>query len=196
MKLGENIYKYRIRDGFSQGDLADALEVSRQSVSKWENSSATPELDKLIKMSNLFNISLDELVYGESHGNDASAASKEVPLARFYMPVRMWVGAAMLLFGMISFLLSLFWGEHLRFGEEIGELVSLCIVLLSIALLGTYKQGVLAGCAMIYMLYSITCVLLNVRDAANNFFIFISGFVILIWFIVQGLRLSGEKAPK
>lgn len=46
----------------SQGDLAEALDVSRQSVSKWENNSAVPELDKLIRMSELFSVTLDELV--------------------------------------------------------------------------------------------------------------------------------------
>ena len=193
MKLGENIYKYRTRQGLSQGDLADAMEVSRQSVSKWENCSATPELDKLIKMGKLFGISLDELVYGETQNNALSETPNLTASTHFYMPVRMWVGAAMLLFGMIFFLLSIFWGDHLRFGEEIGELVSLCIVLLSITLLATYKPSVLAGCAVIYMLYSITCVLLNVRDMANNFFMFVSGFVILIWFVVLGLHHNGAK---
>ncbi len=65
MNLGENIYRCRSQRNMSQGDLADALEVSRQSVSKWENNSAVPELDKLMKMARLFGITLDELVSGE-----------------------------------------------------------------------------------------------------------------------------------
>ncbi len=65
MNLGENIYKYRTGKNMSQGDLADALEVSRQSVSKWENNSAVPELEKLMKMAQIFGITLDELVSGE-----------------------------------------------------------------------------------------------------------------------------------
>ena len=66
MNLGESIYKFRTAQNMSQGDLADALEVSRQSVSKWENNSAVPELEKLIKMAGVFGISLDELVSGEA----------------------------------------------------------------------------------------------------------------------------------
>ncbi len=66
MSLGENIYRLRTAKNMSQGDLADALDVSRQSVSKWENNSAVPELDKLIKMGGIFGISLDELVGKES----------------------------------------------------------------------------------------------------------------------------------
>lgn len=65
MNLGENIYRLRSEHNMSQGDLADALEVSRQSVSKWENNSAVPELDKLVKMAHIFGITLDEMVTGQ-----------------------------------------------------------------------------------------------------------------------------------
>ena len=62
MELNQRIYELRTQKGMSQGDLAEALEVSRQSISKWETGSSVPELDKLIKLSQLFGISLDELV--------------------------------------------------------------------------------------------------------------------------------------
>ena len=66
MSLSENIYRLRTEKNMSQLDLAEALEVSRQSVSKWETGTAVPELDKLVKMAKLFEISLDELVSGEA----------------------------------------------------------------------------------------------------------------------------------
>ena len=66
MNLGESIYRLRTERNMSQGDLADALDVSRQSVSKWENNMAVPDLDKLVKMSELFGITLDELVTGRA----------------------------------------------------------------------------------------------------------------------------------
>ena len=62
MTLGERIYKLRTEKEMSQGDLADALEVSRQSISKWETNGSVPELDKLVKLSEIFGVSLDELV--------------------------------------------------------------------------------------------------------------------------------------
>lgn len=65
MNLGENIYRLRSSRKLSQDALAEALEVSRQSVSKWENNMAVPDLDKLIKMRDLFGITLDELVAEE-----------------------------------------------------------------------------------------------------------------------------------
>ncbi|MBR5247439.1 MAG: helix-turn-helix transcriptional regulator [Lachnospiraceae bacterium] len=65
MRLGETIYKLRTEKNLSQGDLAQMLDVSRQSISKWENNSAVPDLEKIIKLSEIFKVSLDELVKGE-----------------------------------------------------------------------------------------------------------------------------------
>ena len=62
MNLAEKIYELRTMQNLSQGDLADLLEVSRQSVSKWETGSSVPDLDKLIKLSEVFHVTLDELV--------------------------------------------------------------------------------------------------------------------------------------
>ena len=75
MTLGENIVRLRTQKNWSQGDLADALDISRQSVSKWETDASIPELDKLLKLSELFGVTLDELVRGE----DAPKAETAVP---------------------------------------------------------------------------------------------------------------------
>lgn len=72
MSLGETIYKLRTEKQLSQGDLADMLEVSRQSISKWENNSAIPELDKIVKLSEIFDVSLDMLVKGVEKGNSSA----------------------------------------------------------------------------------------------------------------------------
>lgn len=66
MTLGENIARLRAEKRLSQGDLADALGVSRQSVSKWETDASVPELDKLVRLSELFGVTLDRLVKGEA----------------------------------------------------------------------------------------------------------------------------------
>ncbi len=76
MTLGESITRLRTEKGWSQGDLADALDVSRQSISKWETDSSVPELDKLLKLSDLFGVTLDTLVRGES-GERETAASED-----------------------------------------------------------------------------------------------------------------------
>lgn len=76
MNLGETIYNLRTRHRMSQEDLADALGVSRQSVSKWENGNSVPELDKLVKICNLFSISLDELVRDQPPASPAPQEKK------------------------------------------------------------------------------------------------------------------------
>ena len=70
MKLCEKIYTLRTEKKLSQGDLAELLDVSRQSVSKWETGASIPDLDKLIKMSDLFGVSLDALVREEMPKNE------------------------------------------------------------------------------------------------------------------------------
>ncbi len=105
MNFGERIYELRSSAGLSQGELADRLDVSRQAVSKWENNSAVPELDKLLKMSELFEISLDGLVKGENEvikTTDAENIPAAAPvITRQPLPARKI--AAFVLFGMAFF---------------------------------------------------------------------------------------------
>ncbi|MBR3694047.1 MAG: helix-turn-helix transcriptional regulator [Erysipelotrichales bacterium] len=67
MSLGETIYTMRQAKNLSQEDLAVMLNVSRQSVSKWENNSAVPDLEKIVKLSEIFEVSLDQLVKGKEY---------------------------------------------------------------------------------------------------------------------------------
>lgn len=62
MTLGMKIARLRSENHMSQGDLAEKLNVSRQSVSKWETDASVPDLGKLIALSDLFGVSIDELV--------------------------------------------------------------------------------------------------------------------------------------
>lgn len=62
MKLHEKIYALRKQQGMTQNDLAEKLGVSRQAVSRWEMGTAVPDVDNLIAMSELFSVSLDELL--------------------------------------------------------------------------------------------------------------------------------------
>ena len=62
MTFGEKLSRLRKENNYTQEQLADILEVSRQSVSKWESDIAYPETDKLIRMSKLFDCSMDYLL--------------------------------------------------------------------------------------------------------------------------------------
>lgn len=65
MTIGKKITWLRQKNGISQEELADRLEVSRQSVSKWEMDAAYPRIDKLIQMCTVFGVSTDELLKEE-----------------------------------------------------------------------------------------------------------------------------------
>ena len=62
MEFHNKLYNLRQQKGLSQEELANRLNVSRQTISKWEVGDSTPEMEKLIAISDLFGISLDELV--------------------------------------------------------------------------------------------------------------------------------------
>lgn len=62
MKFSEKLYKLRTDAGYSQEDLANRLEVSRQAVSKWEMGVALPETNKLVDIAKFFGVSIDYLL--------------------------------------------------------------------------------------------------------------------------------------
>ncbi|SEQ48907.1 helix-turn-helix transcriptional regulator [Piscibacillus halophilus] len=68
-KIATNIRYFRELNDWTQLQLAKKLNVSRSNITKWENESAIPDLNTLIKISNLFSISLDQLV-GKSLSDD------------------------------------------------------------------------------------------------------------------------------
>lgn len=65
MNLGNNLITLRKRENISQEELAEKLDVSRQAVSKWESGSGYPETEKLIKICEIFNCSMDILMKGK-----------------------------------------------------------------------------------------------------------------------------------
>ncbi|MBQ8871143.1 MAG: helix-turn-helix transcriptional regulator [Clostridia bacterium] len=66
MKFNEKMIMLRKQHNLSQEKVAEKLKVARQTVSKWELGETTPEMDKLIMISELYNITLDELVKEEN----------------------------------------------------------------------------------------------------------------------------------
>lgn len=65
MKLAEKIMKHRKKKGWSQEELAEHLNISRQSVSKWESGASVPDLDKILRLSEIFKVSTDYLLKDE-----------------------------------------------------------------------------------------------------------------------------------
>ena len=102
MTIGEKIYKLRTERNLSQGDLSEILEVSRQSVSKWENGAATPDLDKIIKLSEIFGITIDELVKSEEVSSTPEEKAPEIIIKKeSSFPPRKIIGTVLLSLSLI-----------------------------------------------------------------------------------------------
>lgn len=76
MEFHNKLYHLRKQIGLSQEELANRLHVSRQTISKWEVGESTPDMEKLIALSDLFEISLDELVMDKTPVSAGEASGK------------------------------------------------------------------------------------------------------------------------
>lgn len=77
MTFGERLMSLRRARGLSQEALGDMLDVTRQTVSKWERGDSTPELEKLVELSRIFGVSLDELAGIERTERPGDAAQAQ-----------------------------------------------------------------------------------------------------------------------
>lgn len=101
MTLGEKIYELRTQRNLSQGDLANELNVSRQSISKWENGNSTPDLEKIIKLAEIFSVSLDELIKNEEKETTLVNSSEQNPITQTNTREKK-IGKGLLIAGVIS----------------------------------------------------------------------------------------------
>ena len=62
MLLGERLRETRQKKGVSQSTVAEHLNISRQSISKWENNSSYPDLDNLVRLSEYYEVTVDDLL--------------------------------------------------------------------------------------------------------------------------------------
>lgn len=78
MELGKQIKKYRTETNLSQEELADKIFVSRQTISNWENDKNYPDIKSLVLMSEVFQVSLDNLIKG-----DLERMKKEIDIQKY-----------------------------------------------------------------------------------------------------------------
>ena len=170
MNLGETIYRLRTKAGMSQDALANALDVSRQSVSKWENNAAVPELDKLMKLSEIFGVTLDELVGREQTAPAAPAA----PPAQSPPPYRT-IGAILLGFGLLTTLLLSILGGFL-----VGVFLGTPFTIAGSIFLSNSKEPLFHAAWGIFAVYAplLYFVMLNFM----GFGLYVKALVIGVWF--------------
>ncbi|PGL69329.1 helix-turn-helix transcriptional regulator [Bacillus sp. AFS055030] len=115
------IFSKRLKDerekrGWSQNDLAEKIHVSRQTVSKWETEKNYPSIEVLIKLSDLFDITIDELLRSDDELKEKIIQdSKQLanPNLKITFDCIFIVGAILLLTKLIIFLLNKFMGADI-----------------------------------------------------------------------------------
>ncbi len=64
MSISERLHELRKQAGYSQEQVAEMLEISRQAVSKWESGQGKPEIDNIVKLTEIYNVSADYILLG------------------------------------------------------------------------------------------------------------------------------------
>ena len=77
LETANRLYELRKKHNLSQEELAEKLGVSRQAVSKWERSEASPDTDNIIALAKIYGLTLDELIYGEKEDKNEEEYGKE-----------------------------------------------------------------------------------------------------------------------
>lgn len=146
MILADKISELRRENGMSQEDLAEKLDVSRQSVSKWESGGSIPDLDKILKLSAVFGVSTDYLLKEDaaaevSAPDDGKPRLRSISLteATDYMDSvaetakKMARGVALCVLSPVILMLCLGLAEAGVFSEEVGVGIGLAVLLSMVA---------------------------------------------------------------
>ncbi len=143
MTVGEKIVKLRKEQNLTQEQFADMLKVSRQSVSKWELDSTYPDTEKLIRISKIFNCSLDYLLKDEVEQMDINiaAASEEAKENKIHAGILTYLSFPPI-FGLIVGIISLkFQSDHMKNKVQIA--LTILGMLFSLILTGLMVAGFL-----------------------------------------------------
>ena len=139
MTLSEKITALRTGRKLSQGDVAERLDVSRQSVSKWETGQSVPELDKIVRLADLFGVSVDELVRDGDAPQPQPEAEKRIVSVKPRLSKVQIAGVVLLVLG----LLNAAWGAVTSY--PIWMLLSSLVVVISLPFLLCRKHPFLAA---------------------------------------------------
>lgn len=88
MKLAEKLFELRKEKGWSQEKLAEKINVSRQSISKWESGQVLPEIEKIIELSKIFQVTTDYLLLDENSEKASTVVILEEDKDKYYKEVK------------------------------------------------------------------------------------------------------------
>lgn len=136
MTLGQRIQRGRKEAGLSQEELAEQLGVSRQAVSRWENDNGYPEMEKIIRLSQIYQVSLDYLV-----GNEQEKSGEDISEKGWYVSCELAESflahqkTKFMKIG-ICFLLACVSGvfSYMNMYNNVGDVISTFIIIVAIIL--------------------------------------------------------------
>ena len=111
MDLGKKILELRKKENLSQEQLAEKMNVTRQTISKWELNETTPDIKQAKELSRLFKIGLDELTENDMTTLVMQKVSNTEKLAGLVLKVSKWLGVCFLItlvIDIISFIIFMF----------------------------------------------------------------------------------------
>ena len=129
MKLGDNIQKLRKELKLSQEQLAEKIDVTRQTISNWENDKSYPDINSLVLLSEVFKISLDRLIKGDIETMKDVIQKEEVDKMNRYgkiytimlivtvvsaVPLFMWLGLWALIPWGIVWMVSMYFASKIE----------------------------------------------------------------------------------
>ena len=111
MNLGNKILELRKKENLSQEQLAEKMNVTRQTISKWELNETTPDIKQAKELSKIFKIGLDELTKNDINDLVMQKVSNTEKLAGLVLKVSKWLGVCFLvtlIIDIISFIIYMF----------------------------------------------------------------------------------------
>lgn len=110
MELGTQIKKYRQENELSQEELANRIYVSRQTISNWENDKSYPDVNSLLMLSEVFQISLDELIKGDIDRMKEIINKEEVSKFNHYSKIYTFILIIVIVSAVPLFIWLDYWG--------------------------------------------------------------------------------------
>ena len=167
MFFASNLQKLRKRENMSQEALAERLDVTRQSVSKWESGASYPEMDKLISICKIFNVDMDTLVNGDVLEEKTQEKETVINTKDLLDKFNTLMKKIVCLFESMSF-------------KEIIEFLVTVFLLIIIIIVGTIPKDIIENLIGTNLLYGIT----YVGPALNTIFTFIIDILYSVFSIV------------
>ena len=148
MILADKIIRLRKKNGWSQEELAEKMNVSRQAVAKWEGAQTIPSMEKIVQLGELFGVTLDYLLKDEREMEEDAGTAKETSVRRVTLAeaneflawrerasIRIAAGVFLCILAVVPLLLLAAWAEYRPVGisEELAGVGGLMILLLMTA---------------------------------------------------------------